>query len=457
MTTRPILTAQAMREAEQSAIDGGTSVEQLMERAGAALAEAAYRFAGPMPALVLCGPGNNGGDGYVAARHLAKRGVSVRVAALAEPKSDAAQWARSQWTGEVERLSDSTASAPLTIDCLFGTGLKRGLEQAVSTQLLRLCGESVASVACDLPSGVETDSGGELSVVPTFGMTVALGALKPAHRLFPAMHRCGRVVLADIGLEADRAWHEIAPPELPPLDPGGHKYDRGLVHALAGEMPGAIALSATAAARAGAGYVRVSTSRHIENLPASIVQIATAEVNDDRIGCLLVGPGMGEIPPLLTLALTSKAPKVIDADAISHLGEPERLNGQDAIVTPHEGEFRRLFGEIAGTKPERALEAARRSGAVVVYKGPDTLVAAPDGRLGFAPSAPPWLATAGTGDVLAGVIAAMRARGFPAFEAACAGVWVQGKAAGIAGPQMIADDLAAAIPAALDRACRDRR
>jgi hydroxyethylthiazole kinase-like uncharacterized protein yjeF len=218
---------------------------------------------------------------------------------------------------------------------------------------------------------------------------------------------------------------------------------------LAGKMPGAIALAATAAARAGAGYVRVSTSQRIEGLPSAIVQLDTAEVNDERIGCLLVGPGMGDIPQVLTLALTSKAPKVVDADAISHLGEPERLKGQDAIITPHDGEFHRLFGDIDGTKPERALEAARRSGAVVVYKGADTLVAAPDGRLGFRPPAPAWLASAGTGDVLAGVIAAMRARGLPAFEAACAGVWLQGTAAEIAGPEMIADDVARAIPAAI--------
>jgi hydroxyethylthiazole kinase-like uncharacterized protein yjeF len=236
---------------------------------------------------------------------------------------------------------------------------------------------------------------------------------------------------------------------VPPLDPNGHKYDRGLVHALAGKMPGAIALAARASAPAGAGYVRVSTSRHIDGLPASVVQVDTADVNDLRIGCLLVGPGMGDIPQVLTLALTSKAPKVIDADAIGQLGEPERLRGQDAIVTPHAGEFAKLFGEIAGSKAEQALESARRSGAVVVYKGPDTLVAAPDGRLGFAPPAPAWLATAGTGDVLAGIIAALRARGLPAFEAACGGVWLHGRAAGIAGPRMIADDLAGAIPGAL--------
>ena len=449
MTGRPILTADAMRAAEQAAIDAGTPVETLMERAGSALAETAYRYAGPMAALILCGPGNNGGDGYVAARHMAKRGVEVRVAALADPSSDAAEWARSQWKGEVEALSDATVPAPLLVDCLFGTGLKRGLEPSVSEQVSRLCAGAVATIACDLPSGVATDSGEELSPVPAFDLTVTFGALKPAHLLHPALQKCGRLVLADIGIEANDSWHEIGAPKLPPLDPGGHKYNRGLVHALAGMMPGAIALSAKAAARAGAGYVRVSTSKPIDGLPSAIVQIDHAPVNDERIGCLLVGPGLGDAPQVLTLALTSKAPKVIDADGITHLGEPGRLKGQAAIITPHEGEFRKLFGDIKGTKPERAVEAARRSGAVIVYKGPDTLVAAPDGRLGFAPPAPVWLASAGTGDVLAGIIAAMRARGLAAFEAACAGVWLHGRAAEIAGPQLIADDLADAIPRAL--------
>ena len=450
MNGRPILTAQAMRAGERRAIDRGTTAEQLMERAGAALAEAAYRFAGRIPALILCGPGNNGGDGYVTARHLAARGVRVRVAALSDPKSAAANWARSEWNGEIEALSDQTESAPLVIDALFGTGLTRGLEAGVAKQLCRLCDSAVAKIACDLPSGVETDSGAELSKVPEFDMTVTFGALKPAHLLYPAMYRCGRLVLADIGIDAETSWHEIAPPRLPAVGPGLQKYTRGLVQALAGKMPGAIALAATAAARTGAGYVRVSTSAPIANLPASIVQTDTAEVNDPRIGCLLVGPGMGDIPQVLTLALTSKASKVIDADAITHMGDPKRLRGQDAVITPHEGEFRKLFGELPGTRPEQALEASRLSGAVVVYKGADTLVASPDGRLGFRPPAPGWLASAGTGDVLSGMIAALRARGMPAFDAACAGVWLHGRAAKIAKSHMIADDLLAAISQALD-------
>jgi len=447
---RPILTATAMATAEQKAIDGGVSVKQLMERAGAALAEAAYRFAGPKPTLILCGPGNNGGDGYVAARHLAERGVPVQVAMLTEPRSEAAKWARSQWNGTTEQLGPRTEAGEVLIDALFGTGLKHGLEDAAVEHFFGLAEQSATTIACDLPSGADSNSGAELSPLPNFDLTVTFGALKPAHRLAPAMHRCGRVVLADIGIEAS-AWHEIGRPDLPELDPSGHKYDRGLVHALAGKMPGAIALAATAAGRAGAGYVRVSTSRAIDGLPAAVVQTDTAVINDPRIGCLLVGPGMGDIPQLLTLALTAKAPKVIDADAIGQVGDPARLKGQDAILTPHEGEFQKLFGDLSGTKAERTLEAARMSGAVIVYKGPDTLVASPDGRLGFAPPAPAWLASAGTGDVLAGMIAAMRARGLAAFEAATAAVWLHGRAAEIAGPHMIADDLAAAIPQALAR------
>ena len=214
-------------------------------------------------------------------------------------------------------------------------------------------------------------------------------------------------------------------------------------------MPGAIALAADAAARSGAGYVRVSTSLAIAGLPNAIVQTGTADLNDPRIGCILVGPGLGDVPQVLTLALTSKSPKVIDADGIGLVGDPERLHGHDVILTPHEGEFAKLFGQLEGSKPERALEAARRSRSVIVYKGPDTLVASPDGQLGFAPPAPAWLATAGTGDVQAGMIAALRARGLDSFDAACAGVWLHGRAAEAAGPNMIADDLVAAIPSVL--------
>lgn len=448
MSGRPILTAAEMRAAEAAAIASGTSVDSLMERAGAALAESVILYSGKRPVLVICGPGNNGGDGYVAARHLRQRGVPVRVAALADPTSEAAQWAHKEWGGWVEDLA-AAESAPVVVDCLFGTGLKRPLEEAVSSRLLELAGQARITIACDLPSGVETDSGAILSPSAKSDLTITFGALKPAHRLMPAMAQMGRVVLADIGITGGGDWHEIGSPDLPPIATEAHKYSRGLVHALAGEMPGAIALAAKAAARSGAGYVRISTSRSIDNLPSAIVQTDTAKLDDPRIGCVLVGPGMGALPQVLTLALTAKAPVVIDADALGQTGEPERLNGQDAVITPQEGEFTQLFGELEGSKAERALAAAKSSGAVVVYKGPDTLVAAPDGRLGFAPPAPAWLASAGTGDVLAGMIAALRARGMPGFEAASAAVWLHGRAAEIAGPAMIADDLIDAIPQAL--------
>lgn len=446
--TRAILTSRQMRTAEQRTIEGGTPETELMERAGKALAEAVRLYAGPRSTLVLCGPGNNGGDGYVAARHLAARGYAVRVAALGEPTADAARWASEQWDGPVEPF-DHAAGAPIIIDCLFGTGLNRGLEEAVYQRLSALVDGALVAVAGDVPSGVESDDGSLLSPIGSYDLTVAFGALKPAHRLMPAMAAMGRVVLADIGIGAEADWFEIGRPWIAPLDPQGHKYQRGLVHCLAGQMPGAIALAASSAARSGAGYVRVSTSLPISGMPSSIVQTGSADLQDGRIGCILVGPGLGDVPQVLTLALTAPRPIVIDADAIGLVGEPERLHGHDTILTPHEGEFGKLFGDIAGSKPQRALEAARRSQSIVVYKGPDTLVASPDGRLGFAPPAPPWLATAGTGDVLAGMIAALRARGSGPFDAACAAVWLHGRAAQLAGPGMIADELVEAIPLAL--------
>lgn len=445
MAPRPILTTEQMRAAEGAAIAAGTPETELMERAGRALAEAVRLYAGPRETLVLCGPGNNGGDGYVAARHLAALGYPVRVAALAEPTADAAKWARGKWSAPVEPFADAKP-APILIDCLFGTGLSRGLEEAVSQKLCQFTDQALVAVACDLPSGVASDDGELLSPVGSYDLTITFGALKPAHRLMPAMGRMGRVVLADIGIDAISDWFEIGQPALSAVKANAHKYSRGLVHCLAGQMPGAIALAASAAAKSGAGYVRVSTSLPIAGLPSAIVQTGSADLQDERIGCILVGSGLGDVPQVLTLALTAPRPIVIDGDGIGLVGEPERLHGHDTILTPHEGEFGKLFGDIEGSKPERALEAARRSDSVIVYKGPDTLVAAPDGRLGFASPAPAWLATAGTGDVLAGIIASLRAQGLDAFDAACAGVWLHGRAAEAAGPRMIADDLVDAIP-----------
>ena len=446
MLGRPILTAQQMRDAEQSVIDAGTPVETLMERAGQALAEAIYRFAGPRPALILAGPGNNGGDGYVAARNLAERGVKVRVAALAEPATDAARWARSQWNGPVEDLM-AAAPAPVLVDCLFGTGLKRPLDGALVQRLAGLVDAAGLSVACDLPSGTDADSGDTIAWPWRCDLTVTFGALKPAHRLMPAMAACGRVVLAGIGIAVDSDWQEIHRPILIGLSPTAHKYSRGMVAVVAGAMPGAAALAATAAARNRAGYVRLVADQPIANVPAAIVQGQSGDLSDERIGAIVVGPGLGRGgKSILKKCLASKRPLVVDGDALRLIGVGDCAG---AILTPHDGEFEALFGKLEGSKAERALEAARETGAVVVYKGPDTLVASPDGRLGFAPPAPAWLATAGTGDVLAGMIGALRSQGHEPFVAACAAVWLHGRAAEIAGPHMIADDLVDAIPQAL--------
>ncbi len=399
--------------------------------------------------LMLCGPGNNGGDGYVAARHLAACGYPVKVAALAEPTADAARWARSQWDGPVEPFAGAT-DAPIVIDCLFGTGLSRGLEQSVFQRLLQLVDRAIVAVACDLPSGVSSDDGALLSPIGQYDLTVTFGALKPAHRLMPAMASMGRVVLADIGIEAET---QLGRNRCARLCRRSILQATNIVAAWFIASPARCRerLRWRRRQRPSRGQAMFVFRRRFRSTGflSSIVQTGGADLQDERIGCILVGPGLGDVPQVLTLALTAPRPIVIDADAIGLIGEPERLHGHDTILTPHEGEFNKLFGEIDGSKPERALEAARRSQSVIVYKGPDTLVASPDGRLGFAPPAPAWLASAGTGDVLAGMIAALRARGLDPFDAACAAVWLHGRAAEAAGPGMIADDLVDAIPAAL--------
>jgi hydroxyethylthiazole kinase-like uncharacterized protein yjeF len=411
MTPRFILTAAEMRAAEQAAIAARTSVEELMERAGKAAAEAIWRFAGPLPALVLCGPGNNGGDGRVIARELAARGVDVRTATLDDLAAE---------------------PAPLLIDALFGTGLSRPLEQA--RMLLDLAAAAAVRVAIDLPSGVATDDGGILSPVPDYDLTITFQTLKPSHLLQPAARHMGRIVVADIGIPATSNLAEIGPAAPRPPGPDDHKYSRGYVAVLAGEMPGAAALAAAAALRAGAGYVRL-IGAHVAGVPNAIVQgpgDAEALLADPRIGAVLVGPGLAPGDRLVGIAIASGRPLILDAGALR--AQP------NAILTPHEGEFARLFPGLPGSKVERARAAAAASGAVIVYKGADTVVAAPDGRAAIAPPAPAWLATAGTGDVLAGIIAARRAALDDPFEAACSGVWMHAHAAQ-ARPGLIADDL----------------
>lgn len=456
MSGRPILTAAGMRAAEAAVIDAGTPVGVLMERAGAAVAEAAWRQSGMAPTLILCGPGNNGGDGYVAARLLRERGVPVRVAALRPPRAEAAMAAAARWDGPVETL-EAARPAPRLIDALFGTGLARALEAEIEAALARLVAAAHATIAVDLPSGVSTDDGALLGAVPAFELTVALGAMKPAHRLYPAAGLCGRVAVADIGIAAaSGALAELAPPALPRPGPDDHKYSRGMVAVLGGAMAGAAALAATGAIRSGAGYVLLLSQQPVAGIPHAIVQRDGDDVGDPRIGAVLVGPGLGRDGAArrrLDRAMASGRPLVIDGDALHLLGPAElrRLSALPdmAILTPHAGEFAAMFGTGAGSKVDRARDAAARAGAVIIFKGADSVVAAPDGRAVIAPPVSPWLSTAGTGDVLAGIAAAMRARGLDAFAAARAALWLHGDAARRAGPAMIADDLADHLKAAI--------
>jgi hydroxyethylthiazole kinase-like uncharacterized protein yjeF len=454
MISGPILTAAEMRAAEDRAIAAGTDVETLMVRAGAGVAEAAYQFSGGLDALVLCGPGNNGGDGYVIATMLQQRGVKVRVVALGEPKTKEARGARAAWTGPVETL-EHAAPAPLLIDALFGTGLKRGLDQPVADALTRLAAGAVLRVAVDLPSGIATDDGTVLSPVPDFELTVALGALKPSHLLQPAARHMGRLVVADIGLGPIEARTTlITRPGLTRPAPDAHKYSRGAVGVIGGGMWGAALLAATGAQKAGAGSVALSGVAQGGPL-ALIRKPEDAILADERLGAILVGPGLGrdkEAEQRLSRVLGSKSPLVLDADALTLIGPAiarlKRLRHLP-ILTPHDGEFQRLFGDMRGCKIEKARTAAAKASAVIVYKGPDTVIADPDGRVAVAMPGPSWLASAGTGDVLAGVAAAMLAQGLDPFAAAQAAVWLHAEAARRAGPALIADDLLDHLPGAI--------
>lgn len=446
---RRILEAAEMRAAEQRAIADGTNVDELMQRAGTAVATAAIRYVGLVDTLVLCGPGNNGGDGYLVARLLAEAGAHVRVAACAPPLTDAATRARAAWGGEIERLHNAEP-APLLIDALFGTGLSRGLDPDDFASLSALADAARTCIAIDLPSGVASDDGQLLSPVPAFDLTVALGALKPAHLLQPAAALMGRLVVADIGVVAPSRLTEVARPVLPAPGPCDHKYTRGLVTVVGGAMPGAAHLAALGAARAGAGYVRLLGGTQRFGLPAAIVveDSVTTDLSDPPIGAIVVGPGLGRdtaAAASIADALASGRPLVLDADALAHLGSA-RIT-VPAILTPHEGEFARLFGDVSGSKVARARAAAQRSGVVVLLKGADTVIAAPDGRASIAAAASHELATAGSGDVLAGICGTMLAQLGDPFAAACAAAWLHAAAAhALLGP-FVADDLPAALGA----------
>lgn len=449
--SRPILTAAEMRAAEAAAIEAGTPAAELMEIAGAAAAEAIWRFAGPLPALILCGPGNNGGDGYVIARKLAERGSTVRVAALGEPGTPEARAARAAWQGGVESLLEASA-APLMIDALFGTGLARPLDAALSKRLDTLAGKARVRVAIDLPSGVATDDGAILSPVPAYDLTITFATLKPSHLLQPAARHMGRVVVADIGLEAGSRLSLIDKPALRGPGPDDHKYTRGYLLVVGGIMPGAAALAASAAVRAGAGYVALAGEGGA--VPNAVVRRPLEEaLADRRVDAILVGPGLGRDPEAwekLRRVMDTRHPVVVDGDALWLIANKGDFLQRSAptLSTPHSGEFGDLYGD-EGSKIEAARSAAARTGHTIVYKGPDTLVVDRDGRAAISRPGPAWLASAGTGDVLAGIIAAQSATGAAAFDAACAGVWLHGRAAELAGPGLIADDLIAHLPAAL--------
>jgi ADP-dependent NAD(P)H-hydrate dehydratase / NAD(P)H-hydrate epimerase len=448
----PILTAAEMREAEAAVMTRGVSVDELMERAGAAVAENVWRFGSGCETLILCGPGNNGGDGYVAARHLKARGLNVRVAALGEPKTNAAIKARTLWDGPVETLREADP-APILIDALFGTGLTRPLEPSVTSPLERLCQSARFIIAVDVPSGVGTDDGAMLGwdvVDYPANLTLALGALKPAHVLFPAAHYCGAVKLLDIGVPAssDVIFECLGTGHLSP-NYADHKYSRA-VAVVSGEMPGAAQLAATAAAHI-AGYTVLVSEADLPNTRPSLVQRHLGDVlSDKRFKTFVVGPGLGTGPDAratLETLLKHECDLVLDADALTILAQigldAVRTRKGLTILTPHEGEFKRLFSELSGSKIDRARAAALKANAVIIYKGVDTVIASPEHYrwATVAPFASHWLASAGTGDVLAGLTGALLSFLKHPRLAASAAVALHGEIARQVGPGLTADDM----------------
>ena len=451
----PILSVDEMRAAER---EGGVPLSELMERAGRAMAEQVRRFACGRSVLVLCGPGNNGGDGYVAARILSEWDHDVVVAQTGEPVSDLASAAAARWTGATVALADAEPR-PVVVDALFGVGLTRLLTPEVREPLHRLVAAAAWTLAVDLPSGLRSDDGADLGAAGA-DLTLALGALKPAHRLMPGLDRCGHVRLESLSLSPDGEVRELVRPSLHPPARDAQKFTRGLVAVIGGKMHGAGRLAARAALGAGAGYVRLHAPEPVYPEPdALVVDVAedvAAALADERIGAVVVGPGLGRdagAEERLAAALASNRRLVIDGDALTLLGEGavERLAGRAArtIVTPHGGEFRRLGGGEEGGKIAATSAFAQAAHAIVVHKGPDTVIAAPDGRVRVSALGPSWLATAGTGDVLAGTVAARMAVGGDPFEAAAEAVWLHTRAAQLAGPAFHADELIPLLPRAL--------
>lgn len=444
----PVLDAAAMRAAEQAAADAGTSLSTLMDNAGRALGKLALRVAAGRPVRILCGPGNNGGDGYVAARWLQAQGTDVSVVALVPPASALCRLAAAAFEGPVLPFGAPPKTGAIIVDAGFGTGLTRPLETALGQEIAAHARFAARVLAADLPSGIASDGGEAMECPLHADITLALGALKPAHLLHPAASHCGAVRVADIGIAQELLASDVTTAAMADLsipDFRSHKYSRGLVAVVAGSMGSAAELAARGALRSGAGYVRLIGSALPPSAPHAIVRQGWREgepVTDPRIGAIVIGPGLGTGPQALErfgVAVAANRPMVIDADALAF------LNGialpENSILTPHAGEFDRLAEDDCGTKIERTRALARRFGAVILHKGADTVIAAPDGRVAVHSPGTAWLASAGTGDVLAGIAGAMLARGFPAFEAAQSATLLHQRAARRAAPGLIADDL----------------
>lgn len=483
VTDGRILTIAQMSAADAAAVAAGVPSRVLMENAGTAVADAIARRFAPVPVSVLCGPGNNGGDGFVVARRLAAAGWQVEVALLGRRdrlRGDAAQ-AAADWPGPVAPLAPAVLDrAALVVDALFGAGLSRPLEGAALDVLAAVETRRIPSVAVDIPSGVHGDTGEILGQAAPATLTVTFHRPKPGHYLMPGREYRGELVVADIGIPDPvtdglgiRLWanqRSLWADLLPRKTASSHKYRHG--HALVvGGGPastGAARLAARAALRAGAGAVTViCPEAAVPIYGAQLTAVMISPIGDDgefprqledpRRNGVLLGPGGGVGEPLrhkVAASLAAGKSCVLDADALTSFADRPRalfeLIKSPCLFTPHEGEFKRLF-ELEGDKLARTRAAAGQSGAVVLLKGPDTVVAAPDGRAVIQTDAPATLATAGSGDVLAGIALGLLVQGMPAFHAACAATWLHGAAAREFGPGLIAEDLTETLPAVLAR------
>lgn len=481
MPARPILTVAEMGAADRAAIEAGTPGVVLMERAGQAVADAVGARFEPQATRVLCGPGNNGGDGYVVARLLRERGWPVEVFALGEPATDDARAMRARWAGEATPLEGAPGDG-LVIDALFGAGLKRPLDGVAAHAAAAMAVRPENVVAVDIPSGVPGDTGQPLGPAVCAGLTVTFHARKPGLVLEPGRSLCGEVVVADIGLGATPSQlvengPELWLPRFPWPTSASHKHARGRLIVISGDAwsTGAARLAARAGLRIGAGLVTIYANEealapNAAHLEAVMLKPYATDLEleqaADTADAAIIGPaaGVNETTLLNVLALArTGAALVIDADAITVFrDDPEELFSvldRDDVLTPHVGEFERLFPGVMKAAPERitaARRAAEKADAVVLLKGPDTVIAAPDGRAAVNLNGSPWLATAGSGDVLAGFIGGLVSQGMESFEAACAAAWVHAEAAELHGPGLISEDLPGLTPAVLRRLYDER-